>query len=503
MQERQGRHGARAIAVAGLTGALLLGGGIIGTAAQAETGVNAAFQVAQLSSGPEHADGQALPVADSATRPSSGQRPLIESSSLENLLLERGVISQEDWIRLKAEEERKVFEQSAELQMSGNPRWYERIRITGYSQLRYAAAPSTGKFSIPLSDKNATSNPNEFYFRRVRLVFQGQISERLAFYLQGAFEGESPQGQALAAAEFIDAWADYYLTKDKMHRLRFGLHRVPNAFDTYRSSTNRQELDRHESVQSGAPSERDIGIAYYWTPKIAQERFAELAAYHNGPGDYGVFGVMVYNGQGRNKPELNNDKHVGLRLAWPFQFQNGRLLETGVMAYRGVFSVTGTGTSATSSARCVNKLNSEGGCDVNDERVTAYIWTPPQPWGLLAEFTIGRGPMRNAQTNFVDEAQLIGGYVQGYYTWRYSDVGMLTPYIRWGEFHGGFKSVTGAPDGQSRTWNFGLVWEPDTHWRYTAELMLKDGLNTNLTAGRAQQDFDGSLFRVQAQWFWN
>jgi hypothetical protein len=417
------------------------------------------------------------------------------------LLLEKGVISQEDWIRLKAEEERRIFEQTAELQMAGNPRWYERIRVNGYVQMRYALGATTEKFDISLGDRFGAQNPREFYMRRTRMVFQGQISERLAFFLQGAFEGTQ---QALSAAEFIDAYADYYLSKDRVHRLRFGLHRVPNAFDTYRSSTNRQELDRHESIQSGAPGERDIGIAYYWSPKVAQERFAQLAAYHNGPGDYGVFGIMVYNGQARNRPELNGDKHVGLRLAYPFELPNGRLLETGVMAYRGIFSVTGAGSpTSTSASRCRDSLNREGGCDVNDERITAYLWTPPQPWGILAEGTIGRGPKRNPFNNFVEESSLYGGYVQGYYSWRYSDVGMLTPYVRWGEYYGGFKSLSGAPDGQSRTWNFGLVWEPDTHWRFTTELMLKDGVNSTLVRNQLQDAFDGSLVRFQAQWFWN
>lgn len=43
---------------------------------------------------------------------------------------------------------------------------------------------------------------------------------------------------------------------------------------------------------------------------------------------------MVYNGQGRNKAELNGDKHIGVRLAYPFELPNGRLLETGIMAFR-------------------------------------------------------------------------------------------------------------------------------------------------------------------------
>ncbi len=444
---------------------------------------------------------QSIPVADTVERQTSGQRLSIESTSLENLLLDKGVITHEDWIRLKAEEERRVFEQSAELQMAGNPRWYERIRITGYMQFKYNMRASDRRFDLPLNDSFGDQHGNEFYVRRLRLVFQGQVSERVAFFTQFALEGNQQQ---LSAAEIIDAYSDYYITKDKEHRIRWGLHRVPNSFDTYRSSTNRQEMDRHESVQSGAPGERDLGIAYYWSPKIAQERFAQLAAYHNGPGDYGVFGIMVYNGQTRNRLELNHDKHIGAKLAYPFQFPNGRLLEAGVLAFHGVVGVQGASQpNVASAARCISPLSSEGGCDIKDQRVTAYVWTPPQPWGLLAEFTVGRGPKRNGQTNFIEESSVVGGYVQGYYTWRYSDVGMLTPYIRYGEYYGGFKSLNGAPDGQSRTWNFGLVWEPDTHFRLTADWVFKDGLNSTLVANRAQDAFDASQLRLQAQWFWN
>ena len=442
----------------------------------------------------------ATPVSD-VGRAGAGQRTTVQSTNLESLLLQKGVITKEDWIQLKAEEERRVFEQSAELQMAGNPRWYERIRINGYAQFRYNLGATNRLFDLPLNDSFGDQQGNEFYVRRLRLVLQGQVSERVAFLTQFALEGGQQQ---LSNREIIDAYMDYYLTTDRVHRLRLGLHRVPNSFDTYRSSTNRQEMDRHESVQSGAPGERDLGIAYYWSPKIAQERFTELAAYHNGPGDFGVFGLMVYNGQTRNRDELNKNKHVGAKLAYPFQFKNGRLLEAGVLAFHGTFSVAGASQpSSPSAARCHSLLNSEGGCDVKDQRVTGYLWTPPQPWGLLAEFTVGRGPKRNAQTGFIDEASLHGGYMQGYYTWRYSDVGMLTPYVRWGEYYGGFKSLNGAPDGQSRTWNFGVVWEPDTHFRFTVDYVLKNGLNSSLVLNQPQQEFDASQLRFQAQWFWN
>ncbi len=423
-----------------------------------------------------------------------------EPTPLEDLLLEKGLITIDDWIRIKAQEEQQALEQATELQMTGSPRWYERIRVNGYMQMRYAFGPSTNKFDIPLGDRRATTSPNQFYFRRIRMVFQGQVSDRMSFYFQPALEGD---GQNLFNNEIIDAFADYHLTKDKVFRLRFGLHRVPNAFDTYRSSSQRQELDRHESVQTGAPGERDLGLALYWTPKEDQHRYAQLAQYHNGPGDYGSIGIMVYNGQTRNRPEQNADKHVGVKVSHPFELPNGRLLEAGMFAFRGQFVVTGTGpiTSPTAASRCPNQLRGSDGCQMRDERLTWYVFTPPQPWGILAEYTLGRGPKRNAQ-GILEETHLNGGYVQLYYTWRYSDIAMLTPYIRYGEYHGGIKTIRGA-DGESRTWNFGLVWEPDTHWRFVTELMLKEGLNTTLVAGKPQADFNGSLIRFQAQWFFN
>jgi phosphate-selective porin O/P len=447
------------------------------------------------------------PPGSPATGAIAQQRSMVgpaQPSALEDVLLEKGVLTTDDWIRIKAKEEQRAQETTAEIGFISSPRWYERIRVSGYIQNRYALLDNP-MMDIPLGDRVATTDPNTFYIRRIRMVFQGQISDRLSFYFQPAFEGG--QVQNLANTEIVDAFADFYITKDKEHRIRFGQHRVPNAFDTYRSSSNRQELDRHESIQSGAPGERDLGLAYYWSPKISQIRYAQLATYHNGPGDYGDFGIMVYNGQGRNRPELNYDKHVGLRLAHPFELPNGRLLEAGMFAYKGQYVVVPGSVS-----RCPVALHRHDGvatgCQVRDERLTWYFWTPPQPWGLLMEYTLGRGPQRDPE-GFIRETHLYGGYVQPYYTYQYSDVGMLTGYVRWGEYYGGIKTINGV-DGRSRTVNVGLVWEPDTHWRFVAEWMFKNGLNTfqtspgvPLTNTAPQAEFNANLFRLQAQWFFN
>lgn len=458
---------------------------------------------------PQPAKPAVTPVAGSSREneptQSRGFMKAAEPTPLEDILLEKGLISTDDWIRIKAQEEQKALEQSAEMGMVTSPRWYERIRINGYTQFRYALL-NNPMMDIPLGDRVSTTDPNTFYIRRIRMVFQGQISDRLAFYFQPAFEGNQ---QALSNLEIVDAFADLFITKNKEHRIRFGQHRAPNAFDTYRSSSNRQELDRHESVQSGMPGERDLGIAYYWSPKVSQERYAQLATYHNGPGDYGDFGIMVWNGQTRNKPERNYDKHVGIRLAHPFELPDGRLLEAGMFAYRGQYVVE---LPTVAVSRCpIASHRQDGvstGCQVRDERLTWYVWTPPQPWGLLTEFTVGRGPRRDTQ-GFIRESSLAGGYVQPYYTYRYSDVGMFTGYVRYGEYDGGIKTIQGV-DGRSRTLNVGLVWDADTHWRFVMEWMNKNGLsstqmspNVALSNSAPQSEFNGNMLRFQAQWFFN
>src|SRR5262249_42895869 len=61
----------------------------------------------------------------------------LEPTSLEDKLLQRGVISREDWLEIKAEEERKMADRTEALEFTGSPRWYERIRLYGYFMFRY------------------------------------------------------------------------------------------------------------------------------------------------------------------------------------------------------------------------------------------------------------------------------------------------------------------------------------------------------------------------------
>jgi hypothetical protein len=102
-------------------------------------------------------------------------RPL-ESTSLEDLLLEKGVITLDDWIRIKAEEERKQSERSVVAEFTGSARWLLRYNFTSNNNLRTYHDISVGSAS--------TGAQPGFFFRRIRWVITGQVSEHVSFFIQ-------------------------------------------------------------------------------------------------------------------------------------------------------------------------------------------------------------------------------------------------------------------------------------------------------------------------------
>ena len=107
----------------------------------------------------------------------------------------------------------------------------------------------------------------------------------------------------------------------------------------------------------------------------------------------------VYNGQGGSLRDQNDNLHIVSRLALPYQFENGQIIETGVQGIVGQYTVLGsainppgppplaipTGTATTGGA---------GGWA--DERVGWTFVMYPQPFGFQAEWTVGRGPELHA-----------------------------------------------------------------------------------------------------------
>lgn len=452
---------------------------------------------------------QQAPVAIHTAFPANqlnSPRPL-ESTSMEDLLLEKGVITLDDWIRIKAEEEQRQSERSVVAEFTGSPRWYERLTMYGYGMMRYNNT-SNGKLrtfhDASVGDASNGAQPG-FFFRRIRWVVTGQISDHVSVFIQPDLASNiSGNTHALSMR---DAFGDWNFDKEKEYRLRAGLQRVPCSFDNWQASRVRMAIDRADATNSCAQSERDLGLSFMWTPKIAQARYKQMLDYMYGPGDYGVFHIAVWNGQGLNQSETNADKHVGARLSWPWELPGGYLMETGMNASRGQFKVNaGTAAAGTTLYSTLAPGNRSG--NYLDERANVYIYFPPQPFGFIAEYTTGRGPQRGAD-GVIRERALYGGYVQGHYQWKYSDVGLANAYVRWQEYHGGVKNTTGAPDGRMKEVETGIAWQPDPQWEFTVAYSFTERLNAfQTTPGTAtvpgkQQDAYGNLLRFQAIWFWN
>lgn len=377
--------------------------------------------------------------------------------------------------------------------------WYEKLQLRGYTQLRLnsivsgdAEAPAGVSRLRTIGDGDLRSD-NNFSFRRVRLVLQGDVSDYVSLYLQAdlasAVSNQSAGERREGFAQLRDAYADVFPTKDKSFRIRLGQSKIPYGWENMQSSSNRLALDRSDGINTGAPSERDIGIVAYYTPDHVQDIWDRLA--DDGQklfGNYGAFGLGAFNGQGTNRTETNDNVMIVGLATWPFELDGlgleGQVLELGGSFYR-------------------NRVNPEirtGGVspiDYKDNRIGVHAILYPQPFGLQAEWNWGRGPEFDPVTRRIEVRPLNGGYVQAMARVRQSPLGPFYPFARWQYYRGGFKGATNAPRLETEELEFGLEFQPTP----ALELTVTYGFASRKEADeRRFGQAEGELLRIQAQW---
>lgn len=329
-------------------------------------------------------------------------------------------------------------------------KWYERISLRGYTQFRRQDVTSEqgAVLEVPA---DRTVSPNEtFGIRRGRFIFSGDISEHLSLYAQSDFNAST--GAADFSLQMRDLYGDIFLNKSKSLRVRLGQSKVPYGWVNLQSSQNRGPLERPDALNSGVEGERDLGAYVMWASPTARQRFRDLVSQGlKGSGDYGVAAVGLYSGQGLNRSDQNGDAHMLARLSYPFKTTGGQFLEFGVQGSRGRFvsptqSITSGGVSVTPGQRADGTL---------DERVAVSAVMYPQPFGVEAEWTFGKGPQLSDDLRSIEARTLHGGYVQAGFRGR-NAAGAWYPFARWNYYDGARKFARNAPRNEVNEVDFGV-----------------------------------------------
>ncbi|HMO15152.1 MAG TPA: porin [Pirellulaceae bacterium] len=386
--------------------------------------------------------------------------------------------------------------------------WYEKVSLRGYAQFRHNSLTYSEFGSAPRQHAGDSSieADQEFLIRRARLIVFGDVSDHLYVYFQPDFAA-TPDGATNNThfTQIRDWYGDVYLTTDKVNRLRVGQSKVPYGWENLQSSQNRLSLDRNDAFNSATRNERDLGVFYYWTPNWAQDTFQYISDNNlKGSGNYGVFGLGVYNGQGGSLRELNDEVYVISRLTWPTHLPNGQLVEYGIQGFTGRYVVNGAAISPLGVGPATVPLGTRGlpfGEEgLLDQRLGWTFIQYPQPWGIQIEHTIGRGPELNADQTQVERGSLHGGYMMVNYRYDAGGFGEIFPFVRWQYFRGGYRSFANAPASRINEWNIGIEWQIKKDFELACEYLITDRTNLQaFSSGRSYDQFVGHLIRLQFQ----
>ena len=366
-------------------------------------------------------------------------------------------------------------------------KWYDTFKIRGYLQIRYNRLLETNEdLKCEQCDKSWGKNGGIF-IRRTRIIFSGQISKQVYFYVQPDF-ASAASSTSLNFAQLRDAYMDLGIDKENEFRIRVGQSKIPFGFANLQSSQNRLPLDRDDAINSAFSNERDMGAFFYWAPTKKRKLLAHLVkAGLKGSGDYGVLAFGVFNGQTANKADLNNEMHIVGRLSYPFEL-GSQIMEASVQGYSGKFVLAKDQVSS-GVKTTKDKI-------YTDQRVAGSFTLYPKPFGIQAEYNIGEGPEFNKATDSIETKDLYGGYIILSYMTKIKNH-IVIPFVRYQYYNGGKKHELDARSYEVEETEIGLEWQPVPQFEFVAMYTISKRKFEDAVLRDNYQE--GSLLRLQAQ----
>ena len=476
------------------------------------------------------------------------------TTDIVNALISKGVLTEEEGALLVKGHEGEVAGQVKKEKKN----WTSHVNIRGYVQTRNTTMLG-GDDGINLfsdrsvGDDQSFGGDKNFLIRRARVIIFGDFGDHLSYYIQPDF-ASSPSGATSNGNNFAqlrDAYGDINIDKTKVHRIRVGQSKVPYGFENLQSSQNRLSLDRADAFNSAVKDERDLGVFYYYTPETTQALFKEIQdAGLKHSGNYGMFALGAYNGQGANARETNDNYHIVARATFPWKTESGQIFEAGIQAYHGQYMVTpegyrtsldraevqalnntqravaasadgltpavpvgcGTVVSAAQNAAgvrstCTPRIADKDRKGITDERIGVSFMMYPQPFGLQGEWNWGKTPGLDIANNVIEEQNLQGGYLQTMYMFKdWNNWGTFIPFAKWSYFDGYNKAESNAAQNKTNDWEIGMEWQiaPEVelvayYHKMKRNNLVRGASNTTLVKEDYKM-FDADALRVQLQY---
>ena len=224
--------------------------------------------------------------------------------SLADILKDKGVLTEEEYQQAKLMEEAQKAEEAKKAEEAAKKAAAEKpagLPIAGYQKGFFLQSPD-GKYKLVLNGyvqpqlrifQNNTSQDNEFKIRRTRVSLTGYYGK----YWQGRVEGDfstPSDGKFLKYAYLNCSYLQDF-------QVRIGQFKAPFSREYLTSSADIDTIERAMITDSGSTVPKyDIG-AMIWGPSV----FDGLLWY----------GVGVFNGNGSNNSDTNDDKDVIGRVA--------------------------------------------------------------------------------------------------------------------------------------------------------------------------------------------